>query len=381
MVTLNCSLYRRSQGDRSTKNVSMKKLLISTRKGLVEYHRSGNSWNKYTHHFEAIPVTYSFVDPIHGHWWACLDHGHWGIKLHRTMDEGKSWAEMEAPSYPEGFEVKETVPAKTEYLWSMASGGRQYPDRLWMGTIPGGLFKSEDNGITWSINLPLWNHPSRKEQWFGAGFDHPGIHSILVDPRDNDHIVVGISVAGVFETKDGGKNWNTRNKGLIAEYLPDSNAEVGQDPHLVVRSKSSPDIMWQQNHCGIFQTMDGGMNWNAMSKQGDIAHFGFAIAVDDDHPEVAFVAPAKSDEYRVAINQALCICKTEDGGRSWRELRNGLPQENCFDIVYRHGLAISGKNLAFGTTTGNVFYSNNSGEEWKVLSNYLPLVHAVTFAP
>ena len=259
----------------------------------------------------------------------------------------------------------------------MAEGGDQHPDRLWMGTIPGGLFMSEDGGSTWFLNDPLWQHPSRVEHWFGAGYDHPGIHSIIVDPRNNDRVLVGISVAGVFETTDCGTTWKVRNKGLKADFLPDPDAEVGHDPHIMISTKSHPDILWQQNHCGIFKSVDGTETWKEVSKKGSPAHFGFGLAADEANPDVAWVAPAVADEYRIAVDEALCICRTDDGGKTWNELRDGLPQENCFDIVYRHSLASLGDQVVFGTTTGNLFHSDDRGVHWHVISNYLPMVYSL----
>ena len=92
------------------------------------------------------------------------------------------------------------------------------------------------------------------------------------------------------------------------------------------------------------------------------------------------MAPASSDVTRTAIKESLCICRTDDGGKTWKEQRKGLPQENCFDIVYRHCLASSGDAVVFGTTTGNLFYSPDRGESWQVINNYLPMVYSVQFA-
>ena len=139
----------------------MNKLLLYTRKGLIEYAFEGQKWIQKHVHFKAVPVTFTYVDDRNGWWWACLDHGHWGVKLSVSKDNGVTWEEMQPPKYPEGTEVKEGVLAKTEYIWSIASGGKDHPGHLWMGTIPGGLFKSEDYGQTWELNSSLWDHPSR----------------------------------------------------------------------------------------------------------------------------------------------------------------------------------------------------------------------------
>jgi len=354
-------------------------ILLGTRKGLIAYHKSNGRWTVENLSFEGQPVSIAYSDPRNGTWWACLDHGHWGVKLHRSTDRGGSWEEVPAPAYPEGEEVKDGVPAATRYIWAMSHGGKHYLSKLWLGTDPGGLFMSEDGGNSFRLVESLWQHPSRKTGWMGGGRDQPGIHSIVVDPRNEDHVHIGISCAGVFETTDGGRSWEVRNKGLRADFLPDPSSDIGHDPHILVAAPTDPDTLWQQNHCGIFRSINGGLKWEEVSQPEGPARFGFAIAVADDNPDQAWVAPADSDMVRTAIKGALCICRTDDGGKNWKDLRKGLPQENCFDIVYRHALASSGDTVVFGTTTGNLFISPDRGESWQTLNNYLPMIYSVQF--
>ena len=330
-------------------------------------------------HFNGVPVSIAYADERNGEWWACLDHGHWGVKLQRSRDKGANWEEMSAPAYPEGSIIKDDIPASTKYLWAVQHGGLSYPDRLWIGTEPGGLFLSEDGGNSFQLIESLWAHPSRQDQWFGGGRDYAGIHSIVVDPENNDHIYVGISCAGVFESFDAGKSWTVRNNGLRADFLPDPNAEIGHDPHILVASPVQFDTMWQQNHCGIFRSSDGAKEWEDISQEGGPAYFGFALAVADDNPDQAWVAPSVSDTHRVAIDHSLCICRTDDGGKSWIEQRNGLPQGHSFDIVYRHALVSSGDAVIFGTTTGNLFYSRDRGDQWEAINHFLPMVYSLQF--
>lgn len=320
------------------------------------------------------------IDENTGTWWALLDHGHWGCKLHRSKN-GEDWEELEAPKYPEGEEVRDGVVAATEYLWAFSNGGNDRPGTIYIGTDPGGLFKSTDNGDSFELVRGLWDQPTRKTNWFGGGRDNPGIHSIIVDPRDSDHIYVGISCAGVYETFDGGVNWHTKNKGLKADFLPDPDAEVGQDPHLVDMCVKEPHVLWQQNHCGIWRSDDGGNFWHDISDKQGPANFGFAIAAHPENPDMAWVVPGISDEIRVAVDQSLCVCRTDDGGKTWKDFRNGLPQQTSFDIVYRHALALAlrDNSLAFGTTTGNLYLSDDLGENWSALNNSLPMIYSVDF--
>lgn len=374
------SSYKRSpEADKSLTMTSQKNtLLVSTRKGLIIYKYDGTTWNFDSNHFEGIPVTLTYVDKRTNTWWACLDHGHWGCKLSKSTDEGKTWTEIVAPKYPEGEEARKDKPANLKLLWAFADGADK-TDHLYIGTEPGGLFVSKDNGASFELNRGLWDQPKRKELWFGGGRDNAAIHSIIVDPRDSNHIYLAISCAGVFETTDGGETWAPKNKGLKADFLPDPNSEIGQDPHYLVACPSNPDYMWQQNHCGIFKTEDGGANWEDVSQKSGPANFGFAIAVHEENPDMAWVVPGVSDGNRIAVDKAMCVCRTDDGGKTWTDFRSGLPQEVCFDITYRHALDITGETLCFGTTTGNLFLSDDLGENWATISNFLPMVHAVKF--
>ncbi|MBM3216723.1 glycosyl hydrolase, partial [Candidatus Poribacteria bacterium] len=274
------------------------RLLLGTHKGLLILERGNGGWETAHEAFIGVPVPYAFTDPRSGTVWASLDHGHWGRKLSRSTDGGATWDEVPAPTYPDGSEIKPGVPASTLYIWSLAAGGAHEPERLYAGTEPGGLFRSDDGGDSWQLVDSLWNHPSRTG-WFGGGRNNAGIHSILVDPRDSRHVYVGVSCAGVFETKDDGASWAPMNKNVRTDFLPNPLSEVGSDPHCVVACPSHPAAMWQQNHCGIFRTTDGAASWTDVSEPDGLARFGFAVAVDAENPDVAWVVPAQADEKRV----------------------------------------------------------------------------------
>ncbi len=354
------------------------KMLVGTRKGLLIFEQTGSGWALESEHFEALPVTHAMIDERNGTMWAALDHGHWGCKLHRSKDAGATWEEVEAPKYPEGATrpPDDKTPATTSYIWIVQAGGNDQPNRVYVGTEPGGLFVSDNGGDSFQLMDTLWNQPSR-DNWFGGGRDHPGVCSIIVDPRDSNHVTIGISVGGVYETSDGGETWSARNKGLVAEYSPDPHSEFGHDPHYILASPSNPDVLWQQNHCGVFRSDNRGQTWNDLSDGG--IKFGFALALDENDENTAWVVPAQSDEKRVPIDRALFVARTEDSGQSWTHLRNGLPQENAYDITFRHAMHVDGDRLAFGTTAGNLYYSDNRGDEWRCLAENLAVVYSVKF--
>ena len=274
------------------------RIYLSTRKGMIKLERQTRGWETTGVSFPGIPVSYAFKDHRTGTLWAALETDHYGSKLQRSLDDGATWENIELPKYPEGAVAGDGSPASLSYIWVIAPGLPDQPERLYLGTEPGGLFQSDNGGETFSLVSGLWEHPSRMRGWFGAGRDHPGVHSIVIDPRNPDRLMVGISVAGVFETVDGGVTWEPRNKGLNATYLPNPQAEIGQDPHLLLACPSEPDVLWQQNHCGIFRSTDGGQNWVEVSQTGGPAFFGFPIAVDAGDPESAVHPEALGDVAR-----------------------------------------------------------------------------------
>ena len=361
------------------------RLLVGTRKGLFVLTSGKSGWKVRDYALGAAPVPYAFRDSRDGTLWASLDHGHWGAKLKRSRDNGKTWEEIEAPKYPKSARIKpwmmggKKVPATLTYIWVISPGGDDQPGRLYLGTEPGGLFRSDDGGDTFQLVKGLWNHPSRLDQWFGGGRDNAGIHTVMVDPRDSRRVLVGVSCAGVFETRDDGKTWEPRNKGLHADFLPDPKAEVGQDPHFIDAGAAHFDHLWMQNHCGIYRSTDGAASWKRVSKAGEVAHFGFAVAADEDDPDTAWVVPAVSDTHRTAVGGKLVVCRTTDGGKSWRTLRKGLPQQHAYDVTFRHALDHADGNLAFGTTTGNLYLSSNRGQSWECLGHNFPPIYSVRF--
>jgi photosystem II stability/assembly factor-like uncharacterized protein len=391
-----------------------KLILLATKKGTLLIDRKKGGWKPRPIAQPGQAVSYVDRDPRDGTIWACMDNAHWGPALMRSRDGGESWEDASRVVYPEGARYIEQIipspeamekagkkitykPAALMKIWALGFAGEDQPGVIHAGTLPGGLFTTRDGGGTWELNRPLWNHESRggdlfkgeatsRNQWGGTpaamayGEFVPGIHSVVVDPRDSNHIYVAVSCAGVIETRDGGNSWAPCNKGMLNDYLPNPEAEWGHDPHLVVLCPAHPDRLWQQNHTGVFTSKDGAKSWKRVSKKKAGVHFGFPIAADDEDPKTAWVVPLHSDQQRMTINAGLFVARTEDGGASWQEFRKGLPQEHCYDVIYRHALDASGDTVCFGTTTGNLYVSEDRGETWKCLGHNLPPIHSVRFA-
>jgi len=362
-------------------------LLVSTRKGLFTIARKAHAWEIAAVDFLGDNVTLSLVDRRDGQRYAALDHGHFGVKLHCLTANG--WEEIPTPIYPpkpDGYEEYDfwgrPLNWSTARIWALAAGGADEPGVIWCGTLPGGLFRSHDHGQSWDMVSALWEHPRRKE-WMGGGADLPGIHSICVDPRDARRVWVAVSTGGIWFTADGGATWTLRGDGMRAEYAPPERTHdpISQDVHCLVQCAGAPHRMWVQHHNGIFVSSDEARTFTEIADV-EPSTFGFAVAVHPRDPDTAWFVPEIKDEKRIPDGGRLVVTRTRDGGKSFDVLREGLPQSHAYDVVYRHALALddAGERLAFGSTTGGLWVSEDQGDSWACVTHTLPPVYAVRFA-
>jgi hypothetical protein len=227
----------------------------------------------------------------------------------------------------------------------------------------------------------LWDHPRRKE-WVGGGADLPGIHSICVDPRDSRRVWIAVSTGGIWLTEDGGASWTLRGDGMRAEYAPPERTHdpIFQDVHCLTQCPAAPHRMWVQHHNGIFVSSDEAATFAEIADVEPSA-FGFAVAVHPHDPDTAWFVPEIKDEKRIPYGGQLVVTRTRDGGKTFDVLRKGLPQSHAYDVVYRHALALdeTGERLAFGSTTGGLWVSEDQGDSWECVTHTLPPVYAVRF--
>ena len=321
-------------------------IYVATRKGLFTLSRKSSGWGIDKVDFLASTTTIVMQDNRDGWLYVALNHGHFGVKLHRSADAGNNWEECAVPVYPEGAMLGANVmdenaqpkPASLSEIWALVPGGKDQPERLWCGTIPGGLFRSDDRGTTWQIVESLWDCPERLK-WFGGGKDDAGIHSICVHPQNSKAVTIGISCGGVWKSDDDGKNWYCSAEGMFAAYLPPdiANDPNLQDVHRLVQSPANPDVLWVQHHNGIYRSVDNSKSWQEI-KNVQPSDFGFVVATHPHDENIAWFVPGQEDEYRVPVDGQFVVTKTTDGGKTFDILREGLPQEHAYDIVFRHAI-------------------------------------------
>lgn len=361
-------------------------LRVGTRKGIVLVDRTAAGWSVEGLYLENVGITALLdrgpgTDLVVG-----ALHGHYGPKVYRSAD-GRTFHDLETPAHP-GTDAddepdvdpnrREQIPAATALIWALAATS---DGALWCGTMPGGLFRSADEGSSWELNRGLWDQESRPD-WFGGGYDHPAIHSINPDPRDPGHLNVGISCGGAWQSHDGGATWQA-GTGMAARYMPPDRQDdpTIQDPHRIVRSPADPDVLWCQHHSGMFRSVDDGRTWTEITEAGP-STFGFTVATHPHDADTAWFVPAIADDQRIPVDGRLVVTRTRDAGQSFEVLHRGLPLVPAWDLVYRHALAVddTGEVLAMGSTTGNLWVSEDAGDSWAHVSAHLPPIAVVDFA-
>jgi photosystem II stability/assembly factor-like uncharacterized protein len=357
-------------------------VLVGTMKGAFIFRSDGarHKWDVAGPYFPGRSVYAMNFDGRNGRQrlWAAVNSSFWGSFLSSSNDFGETWSDPEAYNikFPEGSEVS------LKQIWQIVPGHPSEPDTLYCGVEPAALFKSTDAGETWSLERGLFDHPHRT-QWMPGG-GGLCLHTILPDPSNDQRLFVAISTGGVYRTDDGGKNWQPRNKGIRAKFLPPDQQypEWGQCVHKVVRHSSNPDRMFLQHHWGVYRSDDAGDSWIDIGK-GLPSDFGFALEIDSHDANTVYIIPIESDEFRCTPEAKLRVYRTRDAGESWEALTEGLPQEDAFETILRDSMKADANDptgLYFGTRNGKLFGSNNGGESWTAISEGLPAITCVKTA-
>lgn len=205
------------------------------------------------------------------------------------------------------------------------------PNTVFVGAPAGGVWKTTDNGLTWTQYL--------------TGFTRLGVSSIVIHPTNPNTIYVAtgdrdggdVPGYGVWRSTDGGLNWAARNTGMGNRTIN----ELAMDPN-------NSNIMIAASSNGrIYRTTDGGANWAQSASLGinpkDIAY----------HPTNSNIAYASGTEFH----------KSTNGGVTWTEITNGVPNG-----AQRIALAVSPDEptwvyLLAGDGNGlvGIYRSTNSG--------------------
>jgi hypothetical protein len=365
-------------------------LLIGTRKGAFLFHGdpARRRWRLDGPHLLGNIIHHLVADPRDGRTLLmAVRTGHLGPTVYRSTDRGRSWTEAKQPPAFEKVPEGQTGRAVDHVFW-LSPGLPSQPGVWWAGTSPHGLFRSTDGGMTWS-GIEGFDREvvDRLNKAFVATPDGPIVHSILVDPRNPDHLYVGLSIGGTFESLDGGKSWGPLNRGVSADFLPDTNPEFGQDPHIMALHPLKPDRLYQQNHCGIYRLDRPGDTWTRIGRTmpkvvGDI---GFPLVLHPRDPDTVWVIPMDGTTVwpRTSPDGRPAVYRTRNAGRSWQRQDAGLPRQHAWLTIKRQAFAADERDpvgLYFGTTGGELWMSADEGRRWRRIAEHLPEIYSVTTA-
>jgi photosystem II stability/assembly factor-like uncharacterized protein len=345
-------------------------LLVGTSKGafILDGDSNRSSWSLRGPLCEGWPIHDLQWDPATGSIYAGGGSIWYGPAVFRSDDLGKTWSHSS-----EGITYGDDGP-KIPTVWNVTPAHGS----IYAGVEPAGLFRSDDGGANWSHVGGLREHPSQPGWQPGAG----GLicHTIVPHPSDAEKMWVAISAVGTFATEDRGATWEARNRGVVNCNSPDPHPETGQCVHKLVMAAGQPDRFYQQNHCGVYRSTDGGRQWQDISA-GLVSEFGFVFGAHPRDPATGWVIPlSHPEEGRYAPGGSLGVWRTTDSGDSWQRHGEGLPQENAFVGVYREAMAIDRLDpvgVFFGTSTGQLYGSVDEGETWSVVTENLPPIWGV----
>jgi photosystem II stability/assembly factor-like uncharacterized protein len=351
------------------------RLLIGTSKGLFLIDATNEIHGPF---MEGTSVPSVAFDPRNNRMLAGVSSFFFGNSVRYSDDLGKTWSEAETPN----IKFPEDTEAKITQTWQITPAGADQPDLVYAGVEPAALFKSEDGGKTFEMMRGLWDHPHRPTWQPGGG--GLGLHTILIDPRDNKKLLIAISTGGVYLSDDAGQTWRASNTGVRAQFMPEDQRypEYGQCVHKVARDAADPDRLFLQNHFGLYRSTDGGASWTDIAN-GVPSDFGFPVVAHPHKSGTAYIIPLIADVKRWTADAACRVYRTTDAGESWQPMTCGLPQQDAYVTVLRDAFA-SDRNdpagLYFGTRGGEVYASTDDGENWHTLAERLPPILSVRAA-
>ena len=326
--------------------------------------------------------------------------GHLGPTIYRSTDAGKTWTEAArsprfdrvTPKSPRGKRARASRGYAVRTNFWLEPGHADEEGVWYCGTSPQGLFRSTDGGDTWR-GVKGWNHNPMWTRWVNAPEDGtpdgPVLHSIQIDSRDARHMTISCSSGGTFETWNRGKDWEPRNSGVAADFLPSADVAFGHDPHCMVMHPADPDRWYQQNHCGIYALdRSAGTDWERIGRRmpkrvGDI---GFPLVAHPTDPDTVWVFPMDGSTLwpRTAPAGSPAVFRTRDGGRRWERQDLGLPRKQAYLTVLRQAMTVDldpkDTGIYFGTTSGEVWASTDSGASWGQIAAHLPRIYSVRAA-
>ena len=297
------------------------RVLIGSKKGafVLESDSERRDWRVRGPFCEHWPLTHVAADLADGTIYATGGNAWFGPAVWKSNDVGATWTHSsQGLAYPQG-----ETPVQCAWVAHAAHG------RLYVGVEPAGLFVSDDGGGSFREVEGLRRHPSRSN---GTGRDRPraALHRLRSRRRAaplGRHLLRR-------RVLHGGRRRDLEPAQFrhALDYLPEGERypEFGQCVHNLTLAPGQSNRLYQQNHCGMYRSDDGGASWRSIEK-GLPSSFGFPVAAHPRDPDKLFFVPLNGDtKGRYPPDARAAVWRSRDGGAHWTEVARGCPVRRLF---------------------------------------------------
>ena len=296
-------------------------LLIGTRKGafIAISDEGRRAWDISDLMIQGSNVFHIAYDTNTGTVMAAVNHPVYGPEVYFSRDLGVNWqTSKNPPRFPEASGLT------LQRVWHILPGRPCEPGVVYLGVEPAALFRSVDGGryVARRCRIDRASHEGSVVSW--SGRTDTAQH--CVGPREAGANVGWHLCRRRIPHGGLGESWIPVNTNVRADFLPDRHPRVGQCPHKLLGSPEVPSLLYQQNHCGVYRSENGGDHWDDIS-DGLPSRFGLPMALHPRDASTAYVLPedsATGDElggaYRFVPDGRFRVFRTRDYGKNWEGL-------------------------------------------------------------
>jgi photosystem II stability/assembly factor-like uncharacterized protein len=245
-----------------------------------------------------------------------------------------------------------------EEVWAFAADPR-VDGRLYLGVSPALLYRSDDEGKSWTGCESVRRIPGYERWTFPPPPHIPHVRSIAVDPQVVGGVYIGVEEGGIYRSLDWGETWESLNEGLY------------WDIHTVVPAPDGSRL-YATTGRGFYRS-DDGRRWRKLT-QGLDRRYTVPCVVSPKRPDRLYTAAAATSPPAWAQGANAALYRSDDGGEQWAQLERGLRPR--FKVMVR-ALALDESGGVYAAAGSELFASQDEGESWRLVADHLPTVRAV----
>lgn len=277
--------------------------------------------------------------------------GTFGEGLWKTDDNGLTWNSIGKNEISNSNIMSVSVSPLKE--------GNDRCSKVYVGTEPSTLCVSNDGGESWEIMSELNKLESSKTWSFPP---RPWTHHVCwIEPDVNnpDYIFVAIEAGALVHSRDGGRTWIDRVK------------QSPYDTHTLATHKKAPKRLYSAAGDGYFESFDYGESWNSTT-EGLRHHYLDGLAVDSSNPQNVIVSTSLSAQQAHYIENAESFLYRRSGdGEKWKVVSKGLPEPKGTIITILASNPFNSEEF-FALSNRGIFSSTDSGASWTSLDIVWP---------